>query len=97
MSDKNNKELNQDALEQVSGGDIIDDAVFELVNITNSVMTEVYNEQAKSDARSHNSVALARAALDNGVENPAFELTPGGLFVKTNIDKRPGCPPGPLL
>ena len=63
----NDKELNQETLDQASGGNIIDDAVFDLVNITNSVMTEVNNELAKSSARGNNTAALRAAAQENGI------------------------------
>ena len=70
MADKNNKELNQDALEQVSGGDIIDDAKIGLLNLTNRIVVDHYNEKAKEDARANNTRALREAARENGITPP---------------------------
>ena len=71
MAEKNNeKELNKEALEQVSGGDIIDDAKIGLLNLTNRIIVDHYNEQAKSNAESYNTRALYEAAIKNEIEIP---------------------------
>ena len=71
MAEKNkDKELNQEALEQVSGGDIIDDAKIGLLNLTNRIIVDNCYEQAKSDAESNNTRALYEATINNGIEIP---------------------------
>ena len=69
----NDKELNQETLEQASGGNIIDDAKIGLLNLTNRIVVDHYNEKAKEDARANNTRALREAARENGVTPPPSE------------------------
>lgn len=65
---KEMKELNKEKLDKVAGGNIIDDAIYNLTNLTNSIMTNVLQKQEAENARSHNTAALSEAAKENGID-----------------------------
>ena len=65
---KEMKELNMEELDQVAGGNIIDDATYELTNLTNSIITKVIQRQEKDNARANNTAALKNAAKENCIE-----------------------------
>ena len=68
MDNKEMKKLNNEEMDQAAGGNIIDDAMFNLTNLTNSIMTDVLQKQEKDNARSHNAAALREAAKENEID-----------------------------
>ena len=67
MMEKSGK-MDLDDLDQVAGGNIIDDATRELTNLTNSIITKVIQKQEKDNARANNTAALKNAAKENCIE-----------------------------
>ena len=54
-------------MDRTTGGNIIDDAVYNLTNVTNSIMTEVIQKLEEDNARANNTAALKKATKENGL------------------------------
>ena len=98
MSENENKqELNVEELDQVAGGNIIDDATYELTKLTYSIMTKVIQKSENDKMRRNNSAKIAKAAKENAVEKePCFEMSPGGTMLRINKNNPGGTPPGQI-
>ena len=65
---KNKQELSLDELDQVAGGNIIDDTRYELVSLTKTIVMKVRQKQEEDNARANNTAALKNAAKENCIE-----------------------------
>ena len=65
---KEMKELNLEEMNQVAGGNIIDDAKYELASLTKTIVMKVCQKQEEDNARANNTAALKNAAKENCIE-----------------------------
>ena len=62
-------ELDLDDLDQIAGGNIFDDAMRKVANMTTTIMLDLIQKNEIDNMRVSNSTKIIRAARENGVES----------------------------